>query len=190
MQLVLLVCACLSAAFGDFADFGIIIGLVLVNGLLGYQEEAKALAALDELTSHITSSVTCIRDSASSSVTVDTLVPGDVILLVGGTQVPADVIHRVGDVLSVDTAALTGEPIPRKYPGEHGVRVMMGCTVCEGEAYCQVVATGVNTETGRASKDGELKQGLRRGNTRESGARDGEVLFCFGRSDEEITHKL
>ena len=81
------------------------------------------------------------------------LVPGDIILLVGGVKVPADVRYRKGDKMKVDTAALTGEPIPRTYPGEHGDDILAGCTICEGEAYCQVLLTGENTEIGKASKD-------------------------------------
>ena len=46
------------------------------------------------------------------------LVPGDVIHLRGGALTPADVEWLEGDVLSIDTAALTGEPLPRKYPSE------------------------------------------------------------------------
>ena len=82
------------------------------------------------------------------------LVPGDIILLVGGVKVPADVRWLKGDKMKIDTAALTGEPLPRTYPSHnHGSDILAGTTVCEGEAYCQVLLTGENTETGRASKD-------------------------------------
>lgn len=46
-------------------------------------------------------------------VNVKELVPGDIILLVGGTMVPADTKWIKGDIMQIDTAALTGEPIPR-----------------------------------------------------------------------------
>ena len=82
------------------------------------------------------------------------LVPGDIILLVGGCAVPADVEWLDGDVLSIDTAALTGEPLPRKYPSEqYGNKILSGCTVKAGEAYCIVRQTGVNTEVGSSSAD-------------------------------------
>ena len=52
-----------------------------------------------------------------------------------------------GDVLSVDTAALTGEPLPRKYPSDqYGKLILCGCTISAGEAYCIVRKTGINTE--------------------------------------------
>lgn len=80
------------------------------------------------------------------------LVPGDVVLLVGGTIVPADVQWLKGDVVQVDTAALTGEPIPRKYPGENGDIIMSGTTIVGGECYGRVLYTGANTEIGKAQE--------------------------------------
>jgi H+-transporting ATPase len=82
------------------------------------------------------------------------LVPGDIVLLVGGCALPADVEWLEGDVLSIDTAALTGEPLPRKYPSEqYGNNILCGCTVKAGEAYCIVRHTGINTEVGSSSAD-------------------------------------
>ena len=72
----------------------------------------------------------------------------------GGTQVPADVEHLEGDVLSVDTAALTGEPLPRKYPSDqYGKLVLCGCTIVAGEAYAVVRKTGINTEVGESNAE-------------------------------------
>ena len=77
------------------------------------------------------------------------LVPGDVILMVGGCAVPADVEWLEGDVLSIDTAAITGEPLPRNYPSEeYGSLILCGSTVKAGEAYCIVRKTGIHTEVG------------------------------------------
>ncbi|GMI10211.1 hypothetical protein TrLO_g15595 [Triparma laevis f. longispina] len=153
MQLILVVCAVLSATFGDWTDFGIILGLVTINGVLAFREERAAMIALASLTASIESTVTVVRDGVSTSVNVVTLVPGDIILLIGGLKVPADVRWLKGDKMKIDTAALTGEPIPRTYPGEHGNDILGGTTVCEGEAYCQVLKTGEETEIGKASKN-------------------------------------
>jgi H+-transporting ATPase len=82
------------------------------------------------------------------------LVPGDVVLLIGGCQVPADIEWLEGDVLSVDTAALTGEPLPRKYPSdEHGKLILCASTIRAGEAYGIVRKTGIHTEIGSANAD-------------------------------------
>lgn len=87
MQLILVVCAVLSATFGDWTDFGIILGLVTINGVLAFREERAAMIALASLTASIESTVTVVRDGVSTSVNVVTLVPGDIILLIGGLKV-------------------------------------------------------------------------------------------------------
>merc|ERR1719484_507555 len=87
------------------------------------------------------------------------LVPGDIIFLRGGNIVPADCEFIEGDEMQVDTAALTGEPIPRKVPrpdreGEEqgkGKELLSGCIVKQGEAHCKVKKTGLNTEIGAAA---------------------------------------
>jgi len=69
-------------------------------------------------------------------------------------MVPADVKWLRGDVMSIDTAALTGEPIPRKYPSsEHGDILLSGTACKAGECYGQVTAVGTNTEIGKAQAD-------------------------------------
>ena len=74
------------------------------------------------------------------------LVPGDIIMLLAGVQVPADVRWIEGDQLQVDTAQLTGEGIPRKYPSDlYGAEIRCGCTIVSGEAYAIV-------ETARAGQ--------------------------------------
>ena len=81
------------------------------------------------------------------------------IFLRGGNIVPADCEFLEGDEMLVDTAALTGEPIPRKIPrpdreGEpagSGKLLLSGCIVKQGEAHCEVRETGLNTEIGQAA---------------------------------------
>lgn len=68
--------------------------------------------------------------------------------------VPADIKWIKGDTIQVDTAAMTGEPIPRKYPSsEYGDVILSGTTVVAGECYGQVAETGENTEIGKAQAD-------------------------------------
>eukprot|EP00604_Paraphysomonas_vestita_P003626 CAMPEP_0174818984 /NCGR_PEP_ID=MMETSP1107-20130205/1963_1 /TAXON_ID=36770 /ORGANISM="Paraphysomonas vestita, Strain GFlagA" /LENGTH=926 /DNA_ID=CAMNT_0016031695 /DNA_START=303 /DNA_END=3083 /DNA_ORIENTATION=+ len=128
--------------------------MILCNGYLGFHEELKAKESLEELTSKMEQKICCLRDGHAVHILTRLLVPGDVVLLVGGCAVPADVEWIEGDVLAIDTAALTGEPLPRKYPSEeYGGTILCGCTVRAGEAYCRVKATGVNTEIGSSSAE-------------------------------------
>ena len=154
MPYMLWIACILSLVVQDYIDFAIIMTMLLCNGCLGFHEELKAKASLDELTSKMEQTVAVLRDGKGEQMNIKYLVPGDVVLLLGGNVVPADVEWIEGDVLSIDTAALTGEPLPRKYPSEvHGRTIFCGCTVKAGEAYCLVKATGSNTEIGNNNKE-------------------------------------
>ena len=53
-----------------------------------------------------------------------------------------------------DIAALTGEPLPRKYPSDrYGNLILCGCTVAAGEAYCIIRKTGIHTEIGGSNAE-------------------------------------
>jgi len=154
MPVMLEVSCVISALAKDWPDFGVIAAMLIVNALLGFSEEMKAKKALEELTNQMESTITCLRDGSPQVIGVTQLVPGDVIHLRGGSLTPADVTWLEGDVLSIDTAALTGEPLPRKYPSdEYGTDILSGTTVTQGEAYCVVRATGVQTEIGQGQAD-------------------------------------
>jgi len=127
--------------------------MLFINACLGFHEEYKAKKSLDELSHQLESEVAVRRNGETLQLNVKELVPGDVVLLVGGTIVPADTKWIKGDTVSVDTAPLTGEPIPRKYPGEHGDVILSGTTVVAGECYGRVMRTGEHTEIGNAQKE-------------------------------------
>jgi H+-transporting ATPase len=154
LPILIEVAAIVSLAVQDYQDFGIIVGILLVNACLGFREEYHAKKSLDELSNSLESEITVRRDGETKSILTKELVPGDICMLVGGTVVPADVKFLKGDKMSIDTAALTGEPLPRKYPSdEYGDVIMSGTTVAAGECYGIVLHTGINTEIGRAQSD-------------------------------------
>lgn len=153
LPLLILLAAIVSIAVQDYPDFGIIMAMLVINACLGFHEEHKAKKSLDELSHQLESEVAVRRNGETLQLNVKELVPGDVVLLVGGTIVPADTQWIKGDKVSVDTAPLTGEPIPRKYPGEHGDVILSGTTVVAGECYGRVLRTGADTEIGNAQKD-------------------------------------
>jgi len=153
LPLLIELAAIVSIAVQDYADFGIILAMLFINACLGFHEEYKAKKSLDELSHQLESEVAVRRNGETLQLNVKELVPGDVVLLVGGTIVPADTKWIKGDTVSVDTAPLTGEPIPRKYPGEHGDVILSGTTVVAGECYGRVMRTGEHTEIGNAQKE-------------------------------------
>lgn len=153
MSIIILIAAVVAASVEDWTDFGVILIMLLVNASLGFHEEYKCAQSLAELSNSLESEIAIRRDGKTEALPTKECVPGDIVLLVGGTILPADVKWVKGDTMSIDTAALTGEPIPRKYPGEHGDVILSGTTVVAGECYGEVVATGVNTEIGQAQAD-------------------------------------
>merc|ERR1719327_1289405 len=151
------IAAVLSAYTHGWADFIIILLMLVVNALIGFHEEMKAKQSLDALKAEMTATVPVKRDNRMIILAIAELVPGDIVFLRGGNIVPADCEFIEGDEMQVDTAALTGEPIPRKVPrpdraGEEprkGKEMLSGCIIKQGEGHCIVNKTGLQTEIGQ-----------------------------------------
>jgi H+-transporting ATPase len=139
----------LSAVLAQWAPFGILIAILIINTAIGFHEEKKAKDALDGLKNSLVSTVPCRRNGVMVTLDVTELVPLDIVFLRGGNIVPADCKWLEGDVFQVDTAALTGEALPRKVPSDqYGPELLSGCVVKQGEGFCVVEKTGVHTEIG------------------------------------------
>jgi hypothetical protein len=91
MPYMLELAAILAIAVQDYIDFAIIMAILLCNGYLGFHEELKAKASLDELTNKMEQKIAVLRDGAAEHMLTRLLVPGDVVLMVGGCATPADV---------------------------------------------------------------------------------------------------
>ena len=81
------IAALISLAVQDYTDFGIICGILLVNACLGFREEYHAKKSLDELSDSLESEIAVRREGETKAIPVKELVPGDIVLLVGGTIV-------------------------------------------------------------------------------------------------------
>lgn len=113
----MLILACiLSAAVQDWEDLFIIFAMLFLNACIAFYEETKAMASLDALKGELKQRVSVLRDGVPVILEAAELVPGDVVSLRGGQAVPADVLWLSGDSIKLDTAALTGEPIPWTIP--------------------------------------------------------------------------
>ena len=158
---VLLGAAVVTALLGHGLDTGVIVGVVLINAIVGFIQEGKAERALEAVRSMLSPQATVLRNRARVTIDAAGVVPGDVVLLQSGDRVPADLrLFRVRD-LQVDEAVLTGEsmpvdkttaPVPADAAvGDRAGMAFSGTLVTYGQASGVVVATGLGTELGRIS---------------------------------------
>ncbi len=142
-------------------DAGVILGVVLVNALVGYFQESKAVKALDSLAKSMSVHATALRCGTAVDLAASQLVPGDVVLLRSGDKVPADVrIFRTKE-LRIDESTLTGESVPVNKQAssvdkdsvlaERTCMAYAGTLVSYGQGRGIVTSTGQKTEIGRIS---------------------------------------
>jgi|DEB0MinimDraft_6_1074348.scaffolds.fasta_scaffold03549_2 calcium-translocating P-type ATPase len=156
---VLLGSASLTLVIGRGIDSAVIIGVVLVNALVGFVQEWRAGLALAALARMTSTHATVIRESISRRVAARDVVPGDIVTIVAGDRVPADLRLFSVKELQIDEATLTGEsaPVhkhPECVPQETSVAdrtdiAFSGTLVTSGRGVGLVVATGMSTQMGR-----------------------------------------
>ncbi len=140
----------LSAALGHWADFVIILVLLVANAGVGFSEEHQAGKAIAALKAQLAIKARVLRDGQWVTPPASELVPGDVIRMRTGDIVPADARLLEGDPVEVDQSALTGESLPaEKNPGE---AVFSGSIIRQGEIGALVYATGANTYFGKTAQ--------------------------------------
>ncbi len=171
-MIIVLLCAAglsaVTAAFENesFADVFIILGVVILNSVLGVVQESKAEAAIEAL-KEMTAAMTKVwRDGHLITIKSEDLVVGDIIALEAGDSVPADAIILECASMKVEEAALTGESVPvlkqveppvsedgKEIPlGDRKNMLYMGSSVVYGRGTAEVTATGMDTEMGRIAE--------------------------------------
>src|SRR5574343_210918 len=159
LVLVLIAAGAITAGLGEGVDAGVIFGVVLVNALIGYWQEAKAEGALAALARSVATPVTVRRGGHRQQLDAAQLVRGDVVLLAAGDRVPADLRLFDQHELHTDDSMLTGETLPvgkDAAPLHPETRLAdrlnmayAGTTVVAGQGTGVGIATGDATETGR-----------------------------------------
>ena len=143
------VAAILSAVVRHWADFSIILALLLMNALVGFWEEFQAGNAIAALKATLALQAKVKRDGGWTTVPARELVPGDLVHVRIGDIIPADARLLEGDPIEVDQSALTGESLP--VPCKAGDLVYSGSILKQGEIDALVCATGQNTYFGKTA---------------------------------------
>lgn len=155
---ILLVAVGVTAFLGEWVDSAVIFGVVFINAIVGFLQEAKAEKSISALAGLVATETTVRRDGRQQRVHSEELVPGDVVLLQSGDRVPADLRLFHVKNLQVDESALTGESVPvQKHPNPLALDTVLadrrnlaytGTLVTAGQCEGVVWATGDLTETG------------------------------------------
>jgi len=162
LVMILLAATLVTLFLQEWVEAGVIFGVILINAVIGFIQESKALKAIDALARAMVSSAMVLRNGRRQKVPAQGLVPGDVILLQSGDKVPADV--RLFDIreLRIDESTLTGESLPVQkeevpLPAETVLSdrrnmAYSSTLVTHGACKGLVTATGDHTEIGRINE--------------------------------------
>ncbi|HYR05128.1 MAG TPA: cation-transporting P-type ATPase [Gallionella sp.] len=158
---VLLASALITALLAHWVDCGVIVGVVLINAIIGVIQEGKAERALDAIRNMLSPNATVLRDGQRREIPAEQVVIGDIVLLSSGDKVPADLRLIEVRQLCSEEASLTGESEPVKKSvaavdahaviGDRSCMTYSGTLVVYGQARGVAVATGAATEIGRIS---------------------------------------
>ena len=159
---ILIAAGAVTLFLKEWIDAGVIFGVVLVNAIIGYLQEAKAVEAIEALAKTMTTEALVLRAGEQVRVSATEIVPGDLVLLQAGDKVPADLRLIRGRDLQIDESALTGESLPvdkRPEPVAHdqvlAERTNMAYAsslVTFGQGAGVVTGIGDDTEVGRISE--------------------------------------
>ena len=156
---ILLGASLVTALLHEWVDSGVIFGVVIINVIISYLQEAKAQEAIDSLKEMMHTCAVVIRDGKKINLDSTNLVPGDIVLLESGVKVPADIrLIEVRD-LKVDESMLTGESLATQKDisicsqniilSDRKNMTFSGTYVTYGRARGIVVATANHTEIGK-----------------------------------------
>lgn len=163
MVVMLIVAAGVSVVLHEYTDAVVILTIVVLNASLGLFQDYRAEKALAALKKFAVPVVRVRRDGVVREISARELVPGDLVLLEVGNNVPADcrLVETVN--LKIQEAALTGESeavqkqtetlaLDDMPLGDRTNMTYMGTVVTYGHGQAVVTETGMNTELGHIAR--------------------------------------
>lgn len=166
---LLLAAAIIIIALGNYSDAIVTLLVVFINAFIGAFHERNTQKTVDKLKNLISISSVVIRDGKKLIIDASEIVPGDLIYVQEGDQVPADARIIKTSHLRVSEASLTGESASVTKTAEtlaehtnslfeqHNM-LFRGTMIVAGAAYAFVTATGKETELGKLQTATEALQ--------------------------------
>lgn len=162
--MMLILIALISYSLGENINSIIIILIALLSSVLSFVQEYHASKSAKKLSALVKITVKTIRDRQTINVPLKMIVPGDLVILIPGKMVPADLKIIKSQNLYINQAVLSGESFPVKKSENLEVQktksiydisnlAFMGSSVTSGTGEALVLKTGRNTEFGRLSHD-------------------------------------
>lgn len=169
---ILLAAAVITALMGHWVDTFVIIGVAVINALIGFIQESNAEKSLKSIQNMLASEAMLVRDGKQVTVATRDIVVGDVVMLRPGDKIPADLRLFEVNNLRVEEAILTGESTVvsknidtlsgEKSLGDRLNLAFSGTTVSSGTASGVVIASGGDTELGHIN---EMISGIKEAKT-------------------------
>ncbi|HEX3177605.1 MAG TPA: cation-transporting P-type ATPase [Methylomirabilota bacterium] len=158
--LLLLGASVIAGVLGDLLEAVAILVALVLNAAIGFGTEWRARVSVARLRDLTVPHALVRRDGAVTRIRSEELVPGDVIVLEAGANVPADARLIEAVVLRADESALTGESVSVDKAAqvtvdahapiaERATMVYLGTAIVAGRGLAVVTATGVASELGR-----------------------------------------
>ncbi len=162
-SIVTAVIAIVRGEYGDLIDSGIILGIVILNAVIGFVQESKSIDALASLREMSAPTAKVYRNGQIVNIPTREVVVGDMVVLEAGDVVCADCYLVEAFSLRSDESSLTGESLEVEKEadialavgtvvGDRKNLVHSGCVVTYGRGLGVVVATGMDTEMGKIAK--------------------------------------
>lgn len=151
ISLILIVSALLSIFMGEYSDASVILFIVILNSILSFIQEFRSGKSIEKLSELIDRKASVIRDGNQTIISVNKLVPGDIVILHAGDIVPADIKIIKSNNLSINESQLTGESIPvnKNENLKQSNLLFSGSIIEKGKCTGIVISTGNQTKLGR-----------------------------------------
>ncbi|WP_350344874.1 calcium-translocating P-type ATPase, SERCA-type [Proteinivorax tanatarense] len=161
MVIVLIFATLISGLLGEYYDGITIIIIIILNAILGFVQEFKAEKSLQALAKMTSPKATVVREGKEIKIDSSELIVGDLVVLLSGDKVPADIRLVESQNLEIDESALTGESVPVIKNANKLVEssvvsdavncCFMGTSVTKGKAKGVVFATGMKSAMGQVA---------------------------------------